>query len=259
MVVERRRFGNSPRPAGEEGLLYGVNAVEGWLLRQPQRLLELFLDEERRGRIRALEQQARERRIPLQFLTRPQLAELTGDAPHQGVAARVTAFPYRDLTEEQGRPSPLWIVVDQLQDPRNLGAVIRSAAAAGAGALVLPQDRAAGITPAVEVAAAGACAILPVVRVVNTARALGELKEAGFWVAGLSAHGGTDLYSFRVPERVALVVGGETGLRDLVLRQCDFTLTIPMAPGCESLNASVAAAVALFELRRQQQIAPSDP
>ena len=144
-----------------------------------------------------------------------------------------------------------------MQDPRNLGAILRSARAAGVGAVVLPQDRSVGITPVVVGASAGALFGLRIVRVTNLVRAMQGLKDLGFWLDGLVPDASRSLYHLDLAARVALVVGGEGGgLRPLVRRTCDLEARIPMAPGVESLNVSVASGVALFELRRRARQVP---
>jgi 23S rRNA (guanosine2251-2'-O)-methyltransferase len=142
--------------------------------------------------------------------------------------------------------------VDNVQDPRNLGALLRTARAAGAGGVVLPRDRSVGVTSVVAVASAGTLFGLPIVRVPNLVRAMNSLKAFGFWLVGLVPSSPRSLFELDAPDRVALVVGSEgSGLRPLVQRTCDLEVAIPMAPGVESLNVSVAAGVALFELRRR--------
>ncbi len=143
------------------------------------------------------------------------------------------------------------VIADRIQDPHNLGALIRTAEAVAVGAVVIPLDGSVAVTAAVEMAAAGATALVPVCRVVNVARSLRLLRKQGYWIVGLVARSGADLYHLDVPERVAMVVGGEAGMRPLVRAQCDFLVSIPMLGKIESLNASVAAAIALYELRRR--------
>jgi 23S rRNA (guanosine2251-2'-O)-methyltransferase len=179
---------------------------------------------------------------------------LTGSGGHQGIAARTAPFAYANL-EAVLEPSPdLVVVLDQLQDPHNFGAVLRTAAAVHAAAVIVPRHGAAGVTPAVEKVAAGAVNDVPVCQVVNVSRTLRQLRRAGFWVVGLAARTGVDVYTLVVPDRVAVVLGGERGLRPLVARGCDVLVSIPMGVAIESLNASVASAVVLYEFRRQRTV-----
>jgi 23S rRNA (guanosine2251-2'-O)-methyltransferase len=183
---------------------------------------------------------------------RQRLDRLAGGAAHQGVAAVVPPFRYEGLDAVCDAAAELTLVLDGIQDPRNLGAILRTARAAGVGGVVLPQDRSAGITAVVVSASAGTVFGLRVARVPNLVRAMGRLREAGSWLVGLVPRAGRVLYDVELPSRIALVVGGEGGgLRSLVRRSCDFEVEIPMAPGVESLNVSVATGVALFELRRR--------
>jgi len=174
---------------------------------------------------------------------------------HQGVVAECAAFPYIHLERVAAEQPRLVVVADQLQDPHNLGALLRTAAAVGVGAVIIPRDGSVSVTATVEAAAAGAAAWLPVCRVTNLGRALAELKKAGYWTVGLAPRGGRNLFEFDPPERVVLVLGGETGVRQLVAKQCDFLVSVPMAGHIESLNASVAAAVVLYEVWRRWRIA----
>jgi 23S rRNA (guanosine2251-2'-O)-methyltransferase len=217
-----------------------------------------------------VEQAARAAGVSVEHAPRHRIAELSGaeGAAHQGVVAEVAPFEYADLEElldragpqappqQAARQPPLIVALDGVQDPHNLGAIVRSAHALGAHGVVIPQDRAAQVTPAVEKAAAGALAWCPVARVVNLARALDAMRERGLWTAGLAADGAEDLDRADLTGPLALVVGAEgTGLRRLVREKCDRLLRIPMAGpgGVGSLNASVAAALALYEVARQRR------
>jgi 23S rRNA (guanosine2251-2'-O)-methyltransferase len=141
-----------------------------------------------------------------------------------------------------------------MQDPQNFGALLRTAAAAGVAAVIIPRDGAVGVTPAVEKAAAGAASDIPICQVVNVRRTLDRLAEEGYWRIGLTPRGSANLYTTGdLPDRLVVLLGGEGGIRPLVAEACDFLISIPMArDGIESLNASVAGAVALFELMRRR-------
>lgn len=190
------------------------------------------------------------RDLPVETLTARELDELCGSREHQGVALQVEAYPY--ASAEQVLRAGLIVVLDEVSDPHNLGAVARSALAAGAGGLVVPRHRSAAVTPAAVKASAGAIETLPVARVTNTVAFLKQAKQAGFWVYGAAGEAAATYLSLDLTGRVALVFGAEGhGLRPLVARTCDVLAAIPLAPGVESLNVSVAAAVFLFEARRQ--------
>jgi 23S rRNA (guanosine2251-2'-O)-methyltransferase len=184
----------------------------------------------------------------------------TGGVLHQGIALQVPPFAYTPLpdllreADESGSP-PLLVALDGVTDPRNLGAVIRSALAFGGHGVVIPERRSAGVTATAWRTSAGAAARLPVAQVTNLVRALKECREAGLFVIGLDADGSTSLDELEMAtEPVVIVVGSEgRGLSRLVGETCDLTVSIPMAPAAESLNASVAAAVTLAEVARRRR------
>jgi 23S rRNA (guanosine2251-2'-O)-methyltransferase len=205
-------------------------------------------------RLRELIELCRERGVPVRFEPRDRLDRASGGAPHQGVVAFVAADRYATL-EETASSGGLHVVLDGVEDPHNLGAVIRTAHAAGAAAVLIPERRAVGLTDAVARAAAGALADLPVVRIVNVSRALEDLKTRGYWIYGLDERGENpyDQVAFMQPS--AIVLGGEgRGLHEQVAKHCDFLVSIPMGGGVASLNVSVAAGVVLFEWRRRVNV-----
>jgi 23S rRNA (guanosine2251-2'-O)-methyltransferase len=161
-------------------------------------------------------------------------------------------FPYADWYDLVTRRPACLLLADQVTDPRNFGALVRSADATGVGGVVIPQDRSVSVTAVVAKAAAGATAFVPIARVVNLARALEELQRTGYWIVGLDGAAPRSLFDFSFPDRCALVVGAEgRGLRPLTRTKCDHLISIPMVGGVGSLNVSVAAAVALYERIRQ--------
>ncbi len=196
--------------------------------------------------------ECRRRHLSPLHADRHTLDQAAGRPAHQGAVAIAPGFRYADLEDLSGSSARLALVLDGVQDPRNLGAILRSARAAGVGGVILPQDRCVGVTSVVVGASAGTLFGLRIVRVPNLVRAMQRLKDAGFWLVGLVPGAAGSLFELDLADRVALVVGGEGGgLRPLVRRTCDLEASIPMAPGVESLNVSVAAGVALFELRRR--------
>ncbi|HEY1820266.1 MAG TPA: 23S rRNA (guanosine(2251)-2'-O)-methyltransferase RlmB [Trebonia sp.] len=182
-----------------------------------------------------------------------ELDRLTGGAIHQGVALRVRPYEYahpEDLADRRSAALPLIVALDGVTDPRNLGAVVRSAAAFGATGVVVPTRRSAGVTAGAWKASAGALARLPVAQAVNLTRAIEGYKKAGFFVAGLDAEGTTNLRDLSIADGpMVLVVGSEgRGLSRIVANACDMLVSIPMASGNESLNAGIAASIALYEI-----------
>ena len=227
-------------------VVYGVNAVLE-LLRSGEPVDRLCLG--RGPREAELSAAAYARGVRVEAADRPALDRLAGSPHHQGAVAVAPPFAYAPLERLLARSSSSALVLDGLQDPRNLGAILRTARALGVGGVVLPRDRSVGVTPVVAAASAGLLFGLPVAQVPNLVRAMEALKAAGFWLVGLSPRGGTPLAHLEPPTRAAVVAGGEGGgLRPLVHRTCDFTASIPMAPGVESLNVGVAIAIALYEL-----------
>ncbi len=197
----------------------------------------------------------REKKVALRFEPKEQLDRIAAGVPHQGVIAHGAAERYASLDDTM-KTGGLHVVLDGVEDPHNLGAIIRTAHAAGATAVVIAERRAAGITETVARAAAGAVAYLPVVRVVNVGRALEELKDAGYWIYGLDERGTHTYDQVDLVAPTAIVLGAEGhGLHEHVAKRCDFLVKIPMAStvmsGVASLNVSVAAGVMLFEWKRR--------
>jgi 23S rRNA (guanosine2251-2'-O)-methyltransferase len=229
--------------------VYGRRAVRE-ALRGPREVLELGATE------RAVSSE-----VWLRVLTRPRvqvkqdrdLTETAGTRDHQGVLAFCEPYRYADAYELAARERPLLAVLDQVTDPRNLGAVARSAEGAGATGIVLPAHRSASVTPAVCRASAGAVEHLPIAVVTNLARYLTEVKGADLWVYAADGGAAETMWQSDLSGGLALVFGAEgRGLRPLVRRACDAAVAIPLAGATESLNVSVAAAVLLYEARRQR-------
>jgi 23S rRNA (guanosine2251-2'-O)-methyltransferase len=192
------------------------------------------------------------RGVEVKRTSRRRIEELARDGAHQGVAARVEPYPYSGLEEILSTPEPLVLVLDGVTDPRNLGAVLRAADGAGAGGIVIPKDRAVGVSAAAVKASAGASEHVRVARVTNLRRALDTMKRTGLWVYAAEA-GGTPYTELDLAGAVALVLGSEgRGVRRLVREGCDGTVSIPMLGAVESLNVSVASAVLLYEARRRR-------
>src|SRR5262245_37094213 len=194
---------------------------------------------------------ARRAGTPVRFEQRNALDRLAGTSAHQGVVALGAARKYADIDSVEG--AELLVVLDGVEDPHNLGAIIRTAHAAGAGAMIIPERRAAGVTDVVAKAAAGALEHLPIVRVTNINRALEQLKQRDYWIYGLDERGTENYDGVEWSRKSALVLGGEgKGLHDLVRKHCDLLVRIPMAGKISSLNVSVAAGVVLFDWRRKK-------
>lgn len=209
------------------------------------------------NRIQKLLELARSRNVPVRFEDRAQLDRASGAEHHQGVvafAASRAALEIEDLLDSAGE-SCLLVLLDGIEDPHNVGAIIRTALAAGAAGLILPERRAAGLTDTVARVSAGALAHLPVARVKNLARAMEQLKEAGFWLIGLDERAEKSYTHIKYGGRAAIVMGSEgSGLHELIKKKCDFLVSIPTTGPVRSLNVSVAAGVVLFEAARQRSL-----
>jgi 23S rRNA (guanosine2251-2'-O)-methyltransferase len=233
-------------------LLAGIHPVRE-ALRAGRTLERVSIARDAGGaRLQELIELCRARGIPIRFETRQQLDRLAAKVPHQGVIAFPAAEAYLSL-EDTASAGGLHVVLDGVEDPHNLGAIIRTAHAAGAAAVVIPERRAAGVTETAARASAGAVAHLPVVRVANTNRALEQLKKSGYWIYGLDQNGPEPYDQTAYAAPTAFVLGAEgRGLHEQVARHCDFLVRIPMTPGgLASLNVSVAAGIVLFEWRRR--------
>ncbi len=235
----------------KQEVIYGVRPVIE-ALRSPRR--EVFEVLEATGNAEVA-QAAGASGVPVKRVDSARIEELARGGVHQGVVARVGPYPYSGLDEILAAPDPLVLVLDGITDPRNLGAILRVADGAGASGVVVPKDRAVGVTAAAVKASAGASEHARVARETNLRRAIDRMKKSGLWVyaAEGEAEGGTPYYALDLTGPVALVVGSEgRGIRRLVREGCDGAVSIPMLGAVGSLNVSVAAAVLLYEARRQR-------
>jgi 23S rRNA (guanosine2251-2'-O)-methyltransferase len=227
--------------------VYGRNAARE-LYRGPRQVLETWVTERAAAQIPWLESGPRPQVKPERVLS-----EAAGTRDHQGVVAWCEPFRYADAYELAAEDAPVLVCLDQVTDPHNLGAVVRSAEGAGASAVVVPAHGSARVTPAVCRASAGAVEHLPIAVVPNLARYLADIKGDALWAYAADAEGTVALWDADLTGGVALVFGAEgKGVRPLVRRTCDATIAIPLAGKVGSLNVSVAAAVLLFEARRQR-------
>jgi 23S rRNA (guanosine2251-2'-O)-methyltransferase len=242
-------------------VIYGVNPVKEHLRGGGEGLDELWLAEGARSpTVAELEQQAKAAGARVKHAPRQKLDKLAETDRHQGVVAVLSgAFKYAEvadllaLAKARGEP-PLLVILDGVEDPQHLGAIARSAVALGAHGLIIPRDRAVGVTGTVVKASAGVIGRCPVARVVNVSRIIDELKEAGVWSVALAADGDRELQAMDLEGPTALVLGGEgEGIRALVKKTCDHVARIGMVGGVESLSVSAAASVALYEAARQRR------
>lgn len=235
-------------------LIYGINSVAEAL--KAGRLRQIQVADYTGDRLMRLLDEAAARGVPIRRVAREILERAAEGRPHQGIVADVTGPPAATLEElaNSSEGPPLIVVLDEVEDPQNVGAIMRSVDAAGASGLVRQTRRAAPLTGAAAKASAGAVHHVRVAEVVNIARALEELKKAGVWVVGLDAAGERPYYDLDLSLPTALVVGAEGhGLRRLVRERCDLVAAIPMGGHVSSLNVSAAAAIVLFDAVRQRR------
>ena len=259
-----------PGPSSRERVteIFGVNPVLEALRAAARPIQEITVaDGTRDARLRDLIELARAQGIPVHHASRISLDRMTGNARHQGVVARVAAARYADaedlldsVTSGDRERAPLFVILDGVEDPHNLGAVLRTAECAGLDGVFIPERRAAGLTDTVAKASAGAVEHVPVARVTNLSRLIDQLKERNVWVIGAAAEAGTNYTEWDWTRASALVMGSEgAGLHRLVRERCDALVKIPVLGHIESLNVSVATGVILYEAVRQRAISGKQP
>lgn len=240
---------------------FGVNPVAEKLRSSPKEVFEVMMirSGQPRAALRAIRDEARRQGIPIRDVEPGVLDRLADGGKHQGVVAKVASYAYRsfsdllqDLSSTPGHDMVL--LLDGLTDPRNFGALLRTAEAVGVRHVVIPKDRSVGVTPAVVKTSAGAVHHLRIYRVSNLRQAILSLKQGGYWVVGLDAEAREDLYERIYPEKLLVVLGAEgSGIRPLIRQECDFLVSIPMRGKIASLNVAVAGGVFLYELLRQER------
>jgi 23S rRNA (guanosine2251-2'-O)-methyltransferase len=239
--------------------VYGIHPVEELFCSRKRPVRKVWIQKGAKNlRLKKIIGEARKRSINLCFEERSRMDRLVEGALHQGVVvlcAEKTTITLNQLLEIPAKcnEDPFFLILDHVEDPGNLGAVMRTAAAAGVHGLILPNRRTAPLGATVFKRSAGALERVPVVRVTNLARAVEELKEKGIWVVGAGADAGEHYTDVDISGPVALVIGGESGIRRLVGEKCDLMVSIPMKEGSESLNLSVAAALIMYEVMRQRK------
>ena len=240
---------------GKENIIVGRNPVTE-ALRSGREIDKLMVSSEE-GSMKKILALAKERRIPVMKVEKSAIDRIAEGKAHQGVAAYVSAYAYAELedifriAEERGE-DPFIIILDNLEDPHNLGAIMRTAECAGAHGIIIPKRRACGLTDVVAKASAGAIEYMPCVKVTNIAQAIEELKERGIWVAACDM-GGQEYYKADLKGKLAVVIGSEgSGISRLVKEKCDFVVSMPMVGSITSLTAPNAAAVLIYAARNQR-------
>ena len=240
-------------------ILYGIHPVTEALRAGRRKVFEIYVAKGKPSRrVEALRQLAASKKIPLQIVSASRLGDLARTDMHQGVGAGVGDFPFASIPEMLQRPGPvnqrhLLLILDQLVDPRNLGALIRTALCVGVNGIIIPKNRSALPSPLVSKASSGALEHALVVKVTNLVHTIQRLKTMGIWIVGMDKAAPQSIYASDFSCDHAIVIGGEEkGLRPLVRKQCDFLISIPQNPTVSSLNAAVAGGVALYEVFRQR-------
>ncbi|MDQ0220535.1 23S rRNA (guanosine(2251)-2'-O)-methyltransferase RlmB [Peribacillus cavernae] len=227
-------------------------------LRSEREINKIWIAEgSQKGQMQQIIGIAKERQVLLQFVPKKKVDQMS-DGNHQGVIAQVAAYSYAELDDlfaraEERNEAPFFLLLDEIEDPHNLGSIMRTADAVGAHGIIIPKRRAVGLTATVAKLSTGAIEYIPVVRVTNMARAIDEMKERGVWIVGTDAKGSDDYRSMDGSMPIGLVIGSEgKGMGRLIKDKCDFLIRLPMAGMISSLNASVAAGLLMYEVYRKR-------
>lgn len=227
-------------------------------LRSEREINKIWIAEgAQKGPVQQIIKKAKERNVLVQFVPKQKIDQMS-DENHQGVVASVAAYHYAELDDlfanaEKSGEVPFFLLLDEIEDPHNLGSIMRTADAVGVHGIIIPKRRAVGLTAAVAKASTGAIEYIPVVRVTNLSQTIDELKERGIWIAGTDARGADDYRRFDGTMPLGLVIGSEgKGMGRLIREKCDFLIQLPMAGKVTSLNASVAAGVLMYEVYRRR-------
>lgn len=239
-------------------IVCGINPVMETLTAQPKKVKKIYYSRTEKGPVKEIIQKGKTLGIEISACNKEELARLSENINHQGILAQVSDFHYASFEElihcwKKSDKKAFFLVLDNMQDPHNLGAIIRTAETVGIDGIIIPKDRSVSITAAVEKVSAGAVEHVKIARVTNIAQTLKALNEEGVWVAGAEGGGAKSLFETDLNMDLALVIGSEgKGIRPLVKKQCHFLLSIPMQGKINSLNASVAAAIIMYEITRQR-------
>jgi len=247
-----------PKPMNEKVYIYGINAVSDVLKHRPNQLIEVFLNDDiSNKRFNKLINLIQQHQISLTKVSRNKIEQITGTSKNQGVVALVKQSKNLDskaaLKFIKKIHRPLILILDGLQDPRNVGACLRTANASGVDLIVSPRKRAVINTPVVSKVSAGASALMPIAEIPNLVRFMKELKKMGIWIFGASDQANLNYWEADYTSPMAIIVGSEgKGMRNLTTKNCDYLISIPMIGQIESLNVSVATGVLLYEVVRQR-------
>jgi len=236
--------------------LYGIHPIHEMLIANKRIIHHIYIKKKvSNPQIEKIVKIAKHQNIDISFVSSEVIHQRLGHEDHQQIAARVSALPLVDMNQLLANPNPCLIICDHIIDPHNMGAIIRTALATGVNGIITTKDHASPLSPTVSKTSAGALEHMPIARVTNLVRCLKQIKQKGIWVFGLDAVAQQNIYDIHFDLSVALVIGGEhKGIRRLVQETCDQIIGIPQVGPLDSLNASVAAAVAMYEIFRQRQM-----
>lgn len=240
-------------------LLFGRKPIEEALKNNPEKIDKVYIRDSAGGGLHQIITLASDHRIPVQKVPGSKLNELVGPVNDQGVVAQMSAITYIEFEEwidsVNTSENPSVLILDELEDVANFGAILRTAAASGMNAIIVPKHRQAPVNSTVYKTSAGTAGKVPIIRVVNINQTIAKLKNLGFWIVGLDQNAKTDLWKQDLIMPLGIIVGSEgKGIREKTLSHCDFTLKLPMAHQVESLNASVSAALICYEVVRQKSL-----
>ncbi|MBN1349393.1 23S rRNA (guanosine(2251)-2'-O)-methyltransferase RlmB [candidate division KSB1 bacterium] len=243
-----------------ENIIVGRNPVLE-ALKAGQKIEKIFMLHGQKGAVlQKIFSAAREANVTIETIDQQRFTQISNAKTAQGIAALIAEYRYREISEilaiaRNRHEQPFIVLLDGIEDPHNLGAIIRSAECAGAHGVIIPKHRAVGLTESVIKASAGALAHIAVAKITNLVQGMDELKQAGCWIAGASGEAEQDIYQADFSGALGVVIGSEgRGLRRLVQQKCDFLIRIPMRGNIASLNASVAAGIIFFEIARQRSL-----
>lgn len=239
--------------------IYGLHSVKAVIQNEPERILEIMISKGRNDdRVNELVKNARQQQISLQFVQKKTLDDKAKGQQHQGILARVKPARVKNEADLdrilETADTPLFLILDGVTDPHNLGACLRNCDAAGVNAVIVPKDKSVGITPVVSKVAVGAAEQVPFIQVTNLARTITHLKNNQVWVVGTAGETDTLIYDYKFTGAIALVIGAEgAGMRRLTKESCDDLVKLPMQGSVSSLNVSVACGICLYEILRQRK------
>lgn len=241
--------------------VYGKHPVEELLNRNPEKISKIFVrDNLKQGAVRLILTLCSQNKIPVVHVPGKKLQELVGAVNDQGIVAQTSVISYlefEDWIDEQLdlKINPILLLMDEIEDPHNFGAILRTAAATGVDAVIIPKHRQTPVTATVYKTSAGTAGLIPIIRVTNLNQAILKLKDTGFWIVGMDQNAKTTFWDQDFDMPIAIVVGSEgKGIREKTLKHCDFTVKIPMKNRVESLNASVSASLICYEIIRKRLI-----